>query len=44
MFKKLKENGTLKLLITTYLPSYNLENDPKERVLIPWKIDLRNYL
>ena len=41
MFKKLKEKGFLKPLITTYLPSYNPENDPKERVLIPWKIDFK---
>ena len=41
MFKKLKEKGVLKPLITAYLPSYNPENDPKERVLIPWKINFK---
>jgi len=41
MFKKLKEKGVSKPLITAYLPSYNPENDPKERVLIPWKINFK---
>jgi len=41
MYNQLKEKGFEKPLITTYLPSYNPENDPEERVLIPWKIDLK---
>jgi len=43
MFKTLKKKGVLKPLITTYLPSYNPENDPKERVLNPWKIDFKEF-
>jgi hypothetical protein len=41
MFKKLKEKGHKKPLITAYLPSYNPENDPTERIMIPWKIDFK---
>jgi hypothetical protein len=41
MFNKLKQDGYEKPLITTYLPSYDPENDPYNRVLIPWKIDLK---
>ena len=41
MFKKLKQDGYEKPLITTYLPSYDPENDPSNRVLIPWKIDFK---
>ena len=41
MFNQLKEKGIQKPLITTYLPSYNPENDPKERTMVPWKIDLK---
>jgi hypothetical protein len=41
MFNKLKQDGYEKPLITTYLPSYDPENDPSNRVLIPWKIDLK---
>ena len=41
MYNQLKNKGIQKPLITTYLPSYNPENDPKERVLVPWKIDFK---
>ena len=41
MFKKLKEKGVLKPLITTYPPSYNPENDPNERGLIPGIIQFK---
>lgn len=41
MYHKLMEKGHPKPLITAYLPSYNPEKDPEERVKIPWKIDLR---
>jgi hypothetical protein len=41
MFNQLKEKGHEKPLITTYLPSYNPENDPNGRKLVPWKIDLK---
>ena len=39
MFTSLQEKGYKKPLITAYVPSYNPENDPEERCLIPWKIN-----
>jgi len=39
MHKGLEEKGILKPLITSYIPSYNPENDPAERVQVPWEID-----
>jgi hypothetical protein len=41
MYNNLKNNGHKKPLITAYLPSYNPENDPAERTLTPWRIDLK---
>ena len=41
MYNLLKEKGFSKPLITSYVPSYNPENDPNERVMVPWKIDLK---
>ena len=38
MFESLQQKYK-KPLITAYLPSYNPENDPSERVLVPWKIN-----
>jgi hypothetical protein len=43
MYKKLVNNGISKPLITTYLPSYNPENDPIERVQCPWQINFKEY-
>ena len=40
MYKKLQEKGFRKPIITTYLPSYNPENDPEDRCNVPWKISL----
>jgi len=39
MHKGLEERGIQKPLITAYIPSYNPENDPAERVQVPWEID-----
>lgn len=41
MFNQLQEKGFKKPLITTYLPSYNPDNDPQERCMTPWKIDFK---
>jgi hypothetical protein len=41
MYNQLKNKGIQKPLITSYLPSYNPGNDPKDRVLVPWKIDFK---
>ena len=40
MYNNLKEKGFQKPIITSYLPSYNPENDPQERCNVPWKINL----
>jgi hypothetical protein len=41
MFNELKKGGIEKPLITTYLPSYDVDNDPQNRCLTPWKIDFK---
>jgi hypothetical protein len=40
MFLNLKKDGVDKPLITTYLPSYNPNNDPQDRIMCPWSIKL----
>jgi len=42
LYKKLKLKCQ-KPLITTYLPSYNPENDPEDRILIPQKICFKEF-
>jgi hypothetical protein len=44
MIKKLQKNGYKKPLLTTYAPSFNPKNDPKERVNIPWKMDFDRFI
>jgi len=36
MLKNLQEKGYNKPLITSYIPSFNPQNDPQERVNTPW--------
>ncbi len=36
MFKSLQEKGYEKPLITSYIPSYEPDNDPQGRVNVPW--------
>lgn len=36
MIKQLQNKGYNKPLLTAYLPSYNPENDPQERIMRPW--------
>jgi glycosyltransferase involved in cell wall biosynthesis len=38
MYQQLKEKGYPKPLLTSYLPSFNPENDPEERTLKPYKL------
>ena len=38
MMRQLQYLGYKKPLITTYAPSFNPENDPAERILVPWRM------
>jgi hypothetical protein len=38
MIEDLRGKGFLKPLITSYIPSFNPNNDPEERVNVPWKM------
>lgn len=43
MHEKLRKAGSEKPLITSYLPSYNPDNDPKERLDETWKMDFNRF-
>ena len=43
MIKKLQEAGYKKPLLTAYLPSYNSEADPDERVMVPWQMNFDKF-
>lgn len=43
MITQLQEDGFKKPLLTAYLPSYNPENDPKERVREIWKLNFDRF-
>ena len=44
MIKQLKKAGHKKPLLTAYIPSYNPENDPKERVQEPWWLTFDRFI
>ena len=44
MFNQLKSDGVEKPLLTSYIPSYNPENDPDGRVQIPWKMTFDRFI
>lgn len=44
IYQNLKKKGYKKPLLTGYLPSYNPNNDPQERVLEPWQLDFDRFL
>jgi hypothetical protein len=44
MLKKLQKDGYSKPLITGYIPSFNPDNDPPERVQEPWKMTFDRYI
>lgn len=44
MYKQLVSLGYKKPLITTYIPSYNPSNDPKEREKTPWKMNFDRFI
>jgi hypothetical protein len=44
MIKQLQKQGYKKPLLTGYLPSYNPENDPTDRVQVPWKMNFDRFI
>ena len=44
MYKNLQKEGHKKPLITAYIPSFNPENDPAERVQEPWKLTFDRFI
>lgn len=44
MFKLVEQQGCSKPLLTSYIPSYNPENDPIERITIPWKMNFDRFI
>ena len=41
--KKLQEKGFKKPLITGYIPSFEPDNDPESRLMIPWKMNFDRF-
>jgi len=44
MIKQLKKKGHKKPLLTAYISSFNPENDPAERIQIPWKMNFDRFI
>jgi hypothetical protein len=44
MFKLVRQQGYNKPLLTSYIPSYNPENDPAERITVPWKMNFDRFI
>lgn len=44
MLEGLQKEGHPKPLITAYIPSYNPENDPQDRVQEPWKMTFDRFI
>lgn len=44
MLNKLKEKGHEKPLLTAYIPSFNPEKDPQERVREPWRMNFDRFI
>lgn len=44
MVKQLQEKGHKKPLLTSYVSSFNPENDPAERINIPWKMNFDRFI
>lgn len=43
MLEELKNDGHEKPLLSSYLPSYNPENDPDERLTVPWIMEFDRF-
>jgi len=44
MYKGLKEKGYKKPLLTSYVSSYNPDNDPAGRIYVPWKMNFDRFI
>jgi hypothetical protein len=44
MFNQLKKKGVEKPLITSYISSYDPDNDPNGRVNVPWKMNFDRFI
>lgn len=44
MLTSLQEKGIKKPLLTSYAPSYDPENDPQGRVVVPWKMNFDRFI
>ena len=44
MLQELQKHGHKKPLITSYIPSFNPDNDPAERVQTPWKMNFDRFI
>jgi len=44
MMNQLKDIGIPKPLLTSYVPSYNPQNDPEGRVMVPWQMAFDKFI
>jgi hypothetical protein len=44
MLRDLQKDGFHKPLITSYIPSFDPENDPEDRVMTPWKMNFDRFI
>jgi hypothetical protein len=44
MYKQLQDMGHTKPLLTSYIPSFDPENDPEKRIQIPWRMDFDRFI
>jgi hypothetical protein len=44
MLKGLQQEGYPKPLLTAYIPSFNPDNDPQDRVQVPWKMTFDRFI
>ncbi|NBX76973.1 MAG: hypothetical protein EBQ92_10500 [Proteobacteria bacterium] len=44
MMKQLKKKGHKKPLLTGYISSFNPDNDPEERIDVPWKMNFDRFI
>jgi hypothetical protein len=44
MYKQLQEKGHAKPLLTSYIPSFDPDNDPVGRTQVPWRMDFDRFI